>query len=105
MSITPAGRVDEIVGILFTIHSCISYTKRIFWEWMFYHKETLVYLINQIISKSLDICVHHIFQIISILYLFQYEFKAKGIKKKKVTIEVSVDGVKVTLRKKKKVSI
>lgn len=36
--------------------------------------------------------------------LFQYEFKAKGIKKKKVTIEVSVDGVKVTLRKKKKVS-
>lgn len=34
----------------------------------------------------------------------QYEFKAKGIKKKKVTIEVSVDGVKVTLRKKKKVS-
>lgn len=37
-------------------------------------------------------------------FLFQYEFKAKGIKKKKVTIEVSVDGVKVTLRKKKKVS-
>jgi carboxyl-terminal PDZ ligand of neuronal nitric oxide synthase protein len=36
--------------------------------------------------------------------LFQYEFKAKGIKKKKVTIEVSVDGVKVTLRKKKKVT-
>lgn len=34
----------------------------------------------------------------------QYEFKTKGIKKKKVTIEVSVDGVKVTLRKKKKVS-
>lgn len=39
----------------------------------------------------------------SVLFLFQYEFKAKGIKKKKVTIEVSVDGVKVTLRKKKKV--
>lgn len=36
--------------------------------------------------------------------LFQYEFKAKGIKKKKVTVEVSVDGVRVTLRKKKKVS-
>ncbi|KAF7277120.1 hypothetical protein GWI33_008968, partial [Rhynchophorus ferrugineus] len=31
-----------------------------------------------------------------------YEFKAKGIKKKKVTIEVSTEGVKVTLRKKKK---
>lgn len=35
------------------------------------------------------------------LYLLQYEFKAKGIKKKKVTLEVSVDGLKVTLRKKK----
>lgn len=34
-------------------------------------------------------------------FRFQYEFKAKGIKKKKVTLEVSVDGVKVTLRKKK----
>ncbi|KAJ9598805.1 hypothetical protein L9F63_026660, partial [Diploptera punctata] len=31
-----------------------------------------------------------------------YEFKAKGIKKKKVTVEVSVDGVRVTVRKKKK---
>jgi carboxyl-terminal PDZ ligand of neuronal nitric oxide synthase protein len=31
----------------------------------------------------------------------QYEFKAKGIKKKKVTLEVSVDGLKVTFRKKK----
>jgi hypothetical protein len=36
--------------------------------------------------------------------LFQYEFKAKGIKKKKVTVEVSVDGVRVSLRKKRKVS-
>lgn len=34
---------------------------------------------------------------------FQYEFKAKNIKKKKVGIMVSVDGVKVTLRKKQKV--
>ncbi|EEB10141.1 C-terminal pdz ligand of neuronal nitric oxide synthase protein, putative [Pediculus humanus corporis] len=33
----------------------------------------------------------------------RYEFKAKGIKKKKVTVEVSVDGVRVTLKKKKKV--
>lgn len=35
--------------------------------------------------------------------VFQYEFKAKGIKKKKVTVEISVDGVRVTLKKKKKV--
>lgn len=33
----------------------------------------------------------------------QYEFKAKNIKKKKVSIVVSVDGVKVMLRKKQKV--
>lgn len=38
---------------------------------------------------------------ISALFCPQYEFKAKGIKKKKVTLEVSVDGLKVTLRKKK----
>lgn len=31
----------------------------------------------------------------------QYEFKAKNIKKKKVSIMVSVDGVKVILKKKK----
>ena len=37
--------------------------------------------------------------------LFQYEFKAKGVKKKKVLLEVSVDGVRVSLRKKKKVGI
>lgn len=46
-----------------------------------------------------------------ILYFFlfsflslQYEFKVKNIKKKKVNIVVSVDGVRVALRKKKKVS-
>ncbi|CAH1389367.1 unnamed protein product [Nezara viridula] len=33
---------------------------------------------------------------------YKYEFKAKGIKKKKVTLEISVEGVRVTLRKKKK---
>jgi hypothetical protein len=37
-----------------------------------------------------------------VIPLFQYEFKAKGIKKKKVTVEVSVDGVRVTLRRKNK---
>lgn len=35
----------------------------------------------------------------------QYEFKAKNIKKKKVSIIVSVDGVKVILRKKQKVRV
>lgn len=39
------------------------------------------------------------------LVLLQYEFKVKNIKKKKVNIVVSVDGVKVSLRKKKKVSV
>lgn len=38
------------------------------------------------------------------MYYFQYEFKIKNIKKKKVSLIVSVDGVKVVLRKKKKVS-
>ncbi|KAJ3599808.1 hypothetical protein NHX12_033762, partial [Muraenolepis orangiensis] len=33
---------------------------------------------------------------------FLYEFKVKNIKKKKVNIIVSVEGVKVNLRKKKK---
>ncbi|XP_018565936.1 capon-like protein isoform X2 [Anoplophora glabripennis] len=41
-------------------------------------------------------------EIVAAMRRIRYEFKAKGIKKKKVTIEVSVDGVKVTLRKKKK---
>ncbi|XP_044751081.1 capon-like protein isoform X4 [Coccinella septempunctata] len=41
-------------------------------------------------------------EIVSAMRRIRYEFKAKGIKKKKVTIEISVDGVKVTLRKKKK---
>ena len=43
--------------------------------------------------------------LIVIFASFQYEFKAKGIKKKKVIVEVSVDGVRVTMRKKKKVSV
>lgn len=42
--------------------------------------------------------------LVFILMVFpQYEFKAKNIKKKKVSIVVSVDGVKVILRKKQKV--
>lgn len=40
---------------------------------------------------------------VNVSICFQYEFKAKNIKKKKVGIMVSVDGVKVTLRKKQKV--
>jgi len=43
-------------------------------------------------------------QLIIFIYHFQYEFKIKNIKKKKVNLIVSVDGVKVVLRKKKKVS-
>lgn len=35
----------------------------------------------------------------------QYEFKAKSVKKKKVSIGVSVDGVKVVLRKKPKAGV
>lgn len=35
--------------------------------------------------------------IIKGVYLFfQYEFKAKGVKKRKVTVDVSTDGVRVT---------
>ena len=34
--------------------------------------------------------------------MLQYEFKAKAIKKKKVNIIVSVEGVKITLRRKKR---
>jgi len=41
-------------------------------------------------------------EIVAAMRRIRYEFKMKGIKKKKVTIEVSVDGVKVTMRKKKK---
>ncbi|KAL1516981.1 hypothetical protein ABEB36_000806 [Hypothenemus hampei] len=41
-------------------------------------------------------------EIVAAMRRIRYEFKAKGIKKKKVSIEVSVDGVKVTLRRKKK---
>ncbi|KAH1004103.1 hypothetical protein HUJ04_003905 [Dendroctonus ponderosae] len=41
-------------------------------------------------------------EIVAAMRRIRYEFKAKGIKKKKVTVEVSIEGVKVTLRKKKK---
>ncbi|XP_011865685.1 PREDICTED: carboxyl-terminal PDZ ligand of neuronal nitric oxide synthase protein isoform X2 [Vollenhovia emeryi] len=41
-------------------------------------------------------------EIVAAMRRIRYEFKTKGIKKKKVTLEVSVDGLKVTLRKKKK---
>ncbi|KAM4641024.1 carboxyl-terminal PDZ ligand of neuronal nitric oxide synthase protein-like isoform 2-T2 [Discoglossus pictus] len=41
-------------------------------------------------------------EIVAAMRRIRYEFKAKNIKKKKVTILVSVDGVKVNLKKKKK---
>uniref|UniRef100_A0A4W5NMM5 Carboxyl-terminal PDZ ligand of neuronal nitric oxide synthase protein n=1 Tax=Hucho hucho TaxID=62062 RepID=A0A4W5NMM5_9TELE len=44
-------------------------------------------------------------EIVAAMRRIRYEFKVKNIKKKKVNIIVSVDGVKVALRKKKKVSL
>ncbi|MCJ8729802.1 hypothetical protein PDJAM_G00110670 [Pangasius djambal] len=41
-------------------------------------------------------------EIVAAMRRIRYEFKVKNIKKKKVSIMVSVDGVKVVLRKKKK---
>lgn len=41
-------------------------------------------------------------EIVAAMRRIRYEFKAKGVKKKKVSMEVSIDGVCVTLRKKKK---
>ncbi|KAK6627310.1 Carboxyl-terminal PDZ ligand of neuronal nitric oxide synthase protein [Polyplax serrata] len=41
-------------------------------------------------------------EIVAAMRRIRYEFKAKGIKKKKVTVEISVEGVRVNLRKKKK---
>ncbi|XP_069743951.1 carboxyl-terminal PDZ ligand of neuronal nitric oxide synthase protein isoform X2 [Narcine bancroftii] len=41
-------------------------------------------------------------QIVAAMRRIRYEFKAKNIKKKKVSIVVSVDGVKVMMRKKQK---
>lgn len=58
------------------------------------HNNVIVYLS----PTSILICLF-----LSVFSL-QYEFKVKNIKKKKVNIVVSVDGVKVNLRKKKKVS-
>lgn len=39
------------------------------------------------------------------VFCLQYEFKAKSVKKKKVSLLVSVDGVKVMLRKKPKACV
>lgn len=41
-------------------------------------------------------------EIVAAMRRIRYEYKAKGVKKKKVLLEVSVDGVRVSLRKKKK---
>ncbi|XP_077505835.1 carboxyl-terminal PDZ ligand of neuronal nitric oxide synthase protein-like isoform X1 [Amblyomma americanum] len=41
-------------------------------------------------------------EIVAAMRRIRYEFKAKSIKKKKVTITISVDGVKIILRKKHK---
>lgn len=62
----------------------------------------------RVVSRPLHVlAVSHVpmcSAMISSPFLFpQYEFKAKNIKKKKVSLMVSVDGVKVVLKKKKKV--
>uniref|UniRef100_A0A914UUP4 PID domain-containing protein n=1 Tax=Plectus sambesii TaxID=2011161 RepID=A0A914UUP4_9BILA len=41
-------------------------------------------------------------EIVAAMRRVRYEFKARGIKKRKVDITVSVDGVKVVLQRKKK---
>ncbi|KAJ0183937.1 hypothetical protein K1T71_000360 [Dendrolimus kikuchii] len=40
-------------------------------------------------------------EIVAAMRRVRYEFKAKGVKKRKVTVDVSTDGVRVTTRKKK----
>lgn len=54
-------------------------------------------------SKS-TLTPHILIHVCLSVSFLQYEFKVKNIKKKKVNIVVSVDGVRVNLRKKKKVS-
>ncbi|KAJ8300838.1 hypothetical protein KUTeg_022357 [Tegillarca granosa] len=41
-------------------------------------------------------------EIVAAMRRIRYEFKAKAIKKKKVSLTISIDGVKVSLRKKRK---
>ncbi|KAI5647019.1 phosphotyrosine interaction domain (PTB/PID) domain-containing protein [Phthorimaea operculella] len=40
-------------------------------------------------------------EIVAAMRRVRYEFKAKGVKKRKVTVDISTDGVRVTTRKKK----
>nr|XP_044613720.1 carboxyl-terminal PDZ ligand of neuronal nitric oxide synthase protein isoform X4 [Equus asinus] len=54
----------------------------------------LVITVKKFVREAEEISLH--------LCISKYEFKAKNIKKKKVSIMVSVDGVKVILKKKKK---
>lgn len=56
--------------------------------------------------KLLLFKIHKNLIIFSVSFLFQYECKVQNLKKRKVAIQISVDGVKVSLKKKKrKVSI
>ena len=61
------------------------------------------YLVQELVSRSLPPCA--VSGLVSSLLIytspFQYEFKARGIKKRPVDITVSVDGVKVVLQRKK----
>lgn len=61
---------------------------------------------SALVCTQSDLHIDHlcINKAVLLVFSLQYEFKVKNIKKKKVNIVVSVDGVKVNLRKKKKVS-
>lgn len=77
-------------------------------HWWYSFRVHTVHNTGFVYNLQLPKNIYYIFSLIIIYVLYvvslQYEFKAKGIKKKKVILEVSVDGVRVSLRKKKKVS-
>lgn len=55
---------------------------------------------------QLSVCIfqrYEILSIISSMFVFKYDFKLKGVKKRKVCLSVSVDGVKLTQSRKHRV--
>lgn len=92
-----------------TEHFILSYSEAVLWlKNFFFCLQTSNGLTHLQIFERLWQCQSSVIpQSINIslsVFSLQYEFKVKNIKKKKVNIVVSVDGVKVNLRKKKKVS-
>uniref|UniRef100_A0A1B8Y5E8 Carboxyl-terminal PDZ ligand of neuronal nitric oxide synthase protein n=1 Tax=Xenopus tropicalis TaxID=8364 RepID=A0A1B8Y5E8_XENTR len=64
---------------------------------------TAIFILNSEYIGSLDVPrPNSRVEIVAAMRRIRYEFKAKNIKKKKVSIMVSVDGVKVVMRKKQK---